>query len=75
MCGVEPFFDASLITVTSMAMRIFQTLFMKQNTIGVIPKAGYSNDVNESVIGLMWLEELNEKIENFRWKLSAYGEI
>ena len=48
---------------------------MKQNTIGVIPKAGYRKDVNQSVIGLTWLEELNEKIENFRWKLSADGEI
>ena len=28
MCSVEPFFDASLITIASMAMRIFQSLFM-----------------------------------------------
>ena len=48
------FFDASLIMIASMAMRIFRS-FMKQNTIGVIPKAGYRNDVNQSVIGTMWL--------------------
>ena len=51
MCGVEPFFDASLITIASMATRIFQSLFMKQNTIGVIPTAGYRNDVNQNVVG------------------------
>ena len=45
ICRVELFFYASLITIASMAMRIFRSLFMKQNTIGVIPKAGYWNDV------------------------------
>ena len=48
---------------------------MKQNTIGVIPKAGYRNVVNQSVVGMMWLEQLNKKIGNFRWKLSGDGEI
>ena len=75
MCVVEPFFNGSLITTGSMAMRIFGSLFMKQNVIGVIPKAGCKNDVNQGVIGMMWLEQLNKKIENFRWRLSADGEI
>ena len=48
---------------------------MKQSTIGVTPKAGYRNGVNQSVIGIMWSEQLNEKIKHFRRKLSADGEI
>ena len=53
MCGVQPFFDASLITIASMAMRIFRSVIIEQNTIGVIPKSGYRNDVNQSIIGLI----------------------
>ena len=67
LCGVEPFFDALLITIAALSMR--KSLFVKNGKIGIIPKSSYGNNHNQSVLGLMWLSEIGKRIPNFRWKL------
>ena len=46
LCGVEPFFDVSLIIIAALSMRIYKSLFMKDCKIGIIPKSSYGNNVN-----------------------------
>ena len=51
-CGI--FFDGSLITTSGLSITIYKSLFMPKDTIGVILKSGYVNNVNQSVVGTMW---------------------
>ena len=39
---------------------------MKSGKTGIIPKSVYGNNVNQSVLGLMWLSEIGKGIPNFR---------
>jgi hypothetical protein len=51
--GIEPFSDS--ITLPSACNRVFRTMFLKQDQIGLIPPQGYFKG-NQSSIGLCWLE-------------------
>lgn len=56
---VDPFKNS--ITIASACNRVFRKLFLKNNTIGIIPHRGYSKDENQSIIALKWLKWLNHK--------------
>ena len=58
--GVTPFYDTSCITIASLALKIFRFNFLRKKCIGIIPASGYRGKVNQSLIGLVWLSEINE---------------
>ena len=64
-----------MITIAVLSVRIYKSLFMKHGVIGIIQKKGYGNNVNQSILALMWLSEIENGIPNFRWKLGVGGEI
>jgi len=70
---VDPF-EKSL-TIASACNIVFRKLFLKRDTIGIIPANGYHPSENQSVIALKWLKWLakTEKIE-IRHKLNG-GEV
>ena len=43
------------LTIASACNKVLRKLFLKQDTIGLIPKGGYSGNVNYSKKALMWL--------------------
>jgi hypothetical protein len=50
---VEVFLES--MTIASACNKVLQRLFLKPNTIGLIPKGGYSGNINYSKKAIMWL--------------------
>jgi hypothetical protein len=44
------------VTIASACNKVLRKLFLKPNTIGLIPTGGYSCNVNQSKKALMWLD-------------------
>ena len=76
--NVFPFYDKTCHTIAGLALKIYRTNFLNEETIGQIPAQGYGGNVNQSTIALYWLrgvaEELREQGLLFSSKLSADGE-
>ena len=45
-----------------------------KNTVGVIPALGYRNQVNQSLIALIWSQEMGKYKERFYSKLTKWDE-
>ena len=56
--GVDPF--ASNITIAGACNRVFRQLFLKPNTVGLIPSNGYRPGDLQSLEAIRWLMYLNE---------------
>lgn len=52
-CNVDPFREAT--TIASACNLVFRRNYLKENTIGLIPKKGYRLVDNQSSIALQWL--------------------
>ena len=50
------------------------SLSLKEKTIGLLLKLGYKGNVNQSTVGLMWLDKMGKTISNFHSKLTRLGE-
>ena len=50
---MDPFREA--ITISSICNKVFRTMFLKSNSVGIIPRAGYRMGDRQSVEGLQWL--------------------
>jgi G:T-mismatch repair DNA endonuclease (very short patch repair protein) len=76
--NVFPFYDKTCHTIAGLALKIYRTIFLNEETIGQIPAQGYGGNVNQSTIALYWLrgvaEELRERGFLLSSKLSADGE-
>ena len=56
--GVDPF--ASNITIAGACNRVFRQLFLKPDTVGLIPSNGYRPNDVQSLEAIRWLMYLNE---------------
>lgn len=72
--GIQPFFDENIIAIASLSLKIFCSYFLQPKTIGIIPKRVYRCNINQSVVGLMCLDEVGKNIPNFYSKLTVLGE-
>ena len=50
---MDPFRQA--ITISSICNKVFRTYFLKADTVGIIPRAGYRLGDKQSIEGLKWL--------------------
>jgi hypothetical protein len=50
---MDPFRQA--ITISSICNRVFRKIFLKADTVGIIPRAGYRLGDKQSIEGLKWL--------------------
>jgi len=50
---MDPFREA--ITISSISNKIFRTMFLKPDAVGIIPRAGYRMGDRQSNEGLQWL--------------------
>jgi hypothetical protein len=70
---VDPF--ESSLTIASACNRVFRKLFLKPDTIGIIPFNGYQKDENQSAIALKWIKWISHKDSLYiRHKLNG-GEV
>ena len=68
---ITPFYD----TIQSLALKIFRFNFLRKKCIGIIPATGYRGKVNQSLIGLVWLSEINKQLGGrLEYKCSLTGE-
>ena len=76
--NVFPFYDKTCHTIAGLALKIYRTNFLNEETIGQIPAQGYGGNVNQSTIALYWLRDVAEKLRTqgllFNSKLTAGGE-
>jgi very-short-patch-repair endonuclease len=76
--NVFPFYDKTCHTIAGLALKIYRTNFLNEETIGQIPAQGYGGNVNQSTIALYWLRGVEEKLRErgflFNSKLTAGGE-
>ena len=50
---MDPFREA--FTISSICNKVFRTMFMKSDTVYIIPRAGYRMGDRQSIEGLQWL--------------------
>ena len=53
LCKINPF--ECCITIVSVCNLIFRTIFLKKETIGIIPHVGYRKKAKQSVVAYRWL--------------------
>ena len=61
--NITPFYDSSCITIASLALKIFRFNFLREKCVGIIPAGGYRGRVNQSLNALIWLDEVNTKVD------------
>jgi hypothetical protein len=59
IAGTDPFKES--VTIASCAQLIYRKLFLRPNTIGVLPPSGYRPHANQSRKALLWLSWLKQK--------------
>jgi len=59
---IDPFREA--ITISSNCNKVFRTMFLKSDTVGIIPTAGYRMGDRQTVEGLQWLANMG-RTRNF----------
>jgi hypothetical protein len=52
--GIDPLWEAT--TIAGACMAVFQQIFVKENTIAIIPGGGYRLTDRSSFVGRMWIE-------------------
>jgi len=55
---MDPFQEA--ITISSICNKVYQTLFLKPGTVGIIPRAGYRMGDCQSVEAVQWLAYIGQ---------------
>ena len=63
LCKVNPF--EHCITIASLCNLIFRTMFLKKETIAIIPHVGYRKKANQSVVAYCWLSCHTKKVCTF----------
>ena len=53
LCKINPF--ECCITIASLCNLIFRTMFLKKETIGIIPHVGFHNKAKQSAVAYRWL--------------------
>ena len=75
LCKINPFEDC--ITIASLCNLIFCTMFLKKETIAIIPHVGYRKKANQSAVAYRWLSHVSHQqgvyIQHGRMKISITG--
>jgi len=53
---MDPFREA--ITISSICNKVFRTMFLKPDAVGIISRAGYRMGDRQSIEGLQWLAHM-----------------
>jgi hypothetical protein len=53
LVNMNPFRQS--VTISSICNRVFRTMFLKSDTVGIIPRAGYRMGDRQSVEAIQWL--------------------
>jgi hypothetical protein len=76
--NVFPFYDKTCHTIAGLALKVYRTNFLRDETIGQIPAQGYGGNINQSTIALYWLRNIESDLEmngnTLHSKLSPDGE-
>ena len=76
--NVFPFYDKTCHTIAGLALKVYRTNFLREETIGQIPAQGYGGNINQSTIALYWLWDIESDLEmngnTLHSKLSPDGE-
>ena len=78
--SLEVLFDFSIVTISSLALKIFKKITKLDDLLGVEPSSGYNSGKQikpQSKIAIMWLNDVLEKIDDkskFRWIFHPLGE-
>ena len=59
LCKINPF--EHCITIASLCNLIFRTMFLKEETIAIIPHVGYRKKAKQSVVAYRWLSYVAHK--------------
>ena len=59
---LDPFWQA--ITISSICSKVFRTMFLKANSVGIIPKGVYLMGFRQSVDALQWLAYMGQTCDN-----------
>ena len=62
MVKIDPFRQA--ITISSICNKVFRTMFLKPQTLGIFPRAGYRMGDLQSVGTLQWLAYIGRTSNN-----------
>ena len=58
VANVLPFYDTSMLTIASVALKVFKQNVLKERQLALLPKQGYRGNVNQSLIALCWLRSI-----------------
>ena len=59
---MDPFRQA--ITISSICNKVFRTMFLKRDSVGIIPRGGYRMGDRQSVVALQWLAYIGRTRNN-----------
>ena len=48
----------SMLTIASVALKVFKQNFLKERQLALLPKQGYRGNVNQSLVALCWLRSI-----------------
>ena len=51
-----------VLQLASLVLKIFRFNFLREKCVGIIPAGGYRGRVNQSLIALIWLDEINTEV-------------
>ena len=59
---MDPFREA--ITISTICNKVFRTIFLKPDTVGIIPRGGYRLGERQSIEALQWLAYIGRRRNN-----------
>ena len=71
VANVLPFYDSSMLTIASAALKVFKQNFLRERQLALFPKQRYRGNVNQSLIALCWLRSIQHLTHS---RISKNGE-
>ncbi|CAD7088403.1 unnamed protein product [Hermetia illucens] len=71
--GINPLTES--LTIASACMLVFRRNFLKENTLGIMPRQGYYKSQNQSVLARKWLSWESSKINDEIISVNNRGEV
>ena len=71
----EVLFDSEIMTISSLALNVFNQLVPLPNLLGVEPVLGYNGSLklkNQSKIAIRWLNEINEQVNEGEKRIESF---
>ncbi|XP_037906182.1 uncharacterized protein LOC119648487 [Hermetia illucens] len=71
--GINPLIES--LTIASACMLVFRRNFLKENTLGIMPRSGYYKSQNQSVLARKWLALESSKTSDEIASVNNKGEV